>query len=154
VCGEHIQQPIDGHLEKYAVDNVSLQFLARTGGGESFVRANSKGLADVFTRAATQEYSWFTIKYKRFPGELRRSFTTMIRLKQLGRGHGSITFHPSPWIDGPTARPSAEEGSWTRRLSARALAVPTFGLLGLLVVFRFTGPALHNLKRLVFRRGR
>jgi hypothetical protein len=153
LCGDWKDKVISGYLEEYYIDNPSLAFIARYGNGESFVKDSSKGLADVFLKASSQEYTWYTVRYRVPKGYLRRSFTSGIRLQKLGQGFTEVAFSPSPFLDAPSGTKDKGE-EWTRPTSLRASLVPLLSVLGLLVSARFIAPAIHNLRRMMFRRAR
>ena len=72
---------IDGDLENRGIDNVSLEWIAKVGGGQSFVSKDKKGLANAFIQAAALRYKWFELRYKVSPTWFRETFITKLQIK-------------------------------------------------------------------------
>jgi hypothetical protein len=154
LCGEFADQQISGNLEELGIDNASLMWLADAGGGDSFIKNNHKGLADVFLTAAAQRYKWYTARYGIDSFYQRRSFDTRLRLQTFAKAQTIVWFRPSSWIDAPT--PTLVPGSrWATAPApfARTL-VPVLTIFGALLFIRFLGPASQNARRAIFRRVR
>ncbi len=136
---------IDGGLERYGVDNITLAWLARTGGGKSFVSRTTDGLADAFSAAAALRYDWFEARYQVDPFFLRRAFDTKLRLTALQGVEATIRFHPSGWLDGPPGR--ADKEGWTERDAYARTTTVVFPLLGLLFALSYLPAAWFNVRR-------
>lgn len=153
LCGRNANEMINGQLERRGIDNVSLKWIAERGGGASFVKRNSSGLAEVFQEAAAVRYEWYQVYYKVDRFHHRQSFDTRIRLTSFANAEATVHVYPSGWIDAPTPH-RAEEGRWSepsRMRDAFGLVMPLFGGL---VFFAFLGPATFNARRAVTRRAR
>jgi len=154
LCGQFVNNLIDGDLDVKRIDNVSLEWLAEAGGGRAFLKAQAKQIAEALQSTAPRRYSWYKVKYKVDPYYHRTSFATRIKLVQLVAADAAVTFHPSAWFDVPTGLlPSGEdrfvEVGDIRR--ATGLAVP---LLGFFIILGFFGPAMFNARRALFRRAK
>jgi hypothetical protein len=136
---------IDGELERAGVDNAALDRIARVGGGATFIRRDTRGLADAFKAAAATRYLWFEARYQVDPFHLRRGFETRLRLVTAGRPTASLVFQPSGWIDGPPG--IAGEDGWTRRAPLGSTAAFLLPLLGVLVALAYLPAALVNAAR-------
>lgn len=154
LCGEMAERRIDGDLDKARIDNVSLKWLAATGGGEAFVKSDHRELQKVFAETAPLRYGWYRIKYRVDPSYHRYAFDTRISISQFAAASGAVRFHPSAWFDAPTGSVPEGEEVWVRPGDVRqatAFAVP---VLGGFILLTFLGPALFNARRAVFRRAR
>jgi hypothetical protein len=154
LCGPFGDNPIDGGLEDIGIDHVSLQWLAEAGGGRSYVRRDSKRLAEVFRDTAAIRYRWFEVRY-RVPDSFyhRKSFEVQLRLENLARAYTTVMVYPHPLLDAPGGELLPGE-RWVRPTSfARSLAV-LVPSLALLVAGLFVGPAVFNVRRAIFRRAR
>lgn len=154
LCGKYIDYKIDGGLEDYGIDDVSLAWIAEAGGGASFVKQEPRGLAEVFQKAAAARYRWYEVRY-RVPDAFyhRKAFEVKLRLSQLARGETSVTIRPSAWMDAPSG--VKEKGArWTRMTPFRHTAALFMPIFGLLVLLTFVVPAWFNARRAIFRRGR
>ncbi|MCB9760089.1 MAG: VWA domain-containing protein [Alphaproteobacteria bacterium] len=150
--GKLVDQRIDGGLEKYGIDNASLEWIALHGGGFSYVRQDSEGLGTAFKGAAAERFLWFELRYALDPFFLRRSFETTVRLVNYASAEAKLTLYPSAFFDAPTAR--AGPGGWaepTPFLRSMAVIMP---ILGMLVTLTFTGAAIFNTRRALFGRTR
>jgi len=154
LCGRYADHKIDGHLEDYGIDDVSLEWIAEAGGGASFVRKNPQGLAEVFAKTSAVRYTWYELRYK-VPDSFhhRKSFEVKIRLASLARAETAIKLHPSAWMDAPGGFIETGE-KWSRRTPFRSTFALFMPMLGLLVVLTFMGPAWFNARRALFRRAR
>lgn len=158
LCGIFADNPIDAgtpdDLEDFGIDHVSLQWLAEFGGGYSYVRDSPSELAQVFQEAAAQRYRWYQVRYK-VPDNFwhRKGFTVRLSLVNLARAFTEVDIHPNPWLDAPTG--TREPGErWSKPTPFAHTATLVMPLLGLLVLLTFTGPALFNARRAVFRRAK
>jgi hypothetical protein len=154
LCGKYADQPINGHLENYGIDHVSLEWIAEIGGGNSFVKREPRGLAEVFKKAAAKRYRWYELHY-RVPDNFwhRKSFEVQVRLMAYARAYTSVTVHPSAWLDAPTGFKNPGD-KWTTPSPLRRTAVLLMPILGMLVFLSFLGPATFNVRRAIFRRAR
>ncbi|MCO4747505.1 MAG: VWA domain-containing protein [Proteobacteria bacterium] len=152
LCGQYADSMINGSLERIGIDNASLSWMALAGGGESFVKNNDRGLAEVFKAAAAVRYGWFQLRYKVDGFHHRRSFETKVKLLAFARSGATTTFHPSAWLDGPSV--VAEDARWRTPLGAGATMGPLMTVLGMLVLLHFMGPAGFNARRAMFRRAK
>lgn len=154
LCGKFGDARIDGLLEKQGIDHVSLEWLAKAGGGGSYVRRKAKDLAAAFAEAAAKRYAWFEIRYRVLdPLWHRQSFETRVQLRQGGRAGSAVTFLPNPWLDAPTARVEPGERWMTQTPLRHAFSI-LMPILGGLVFLSFLGAAFFNATRAFFRRAR
>lgn len=154
LCGRYADELINGRLETVGIDHISLAWLAEAGGGVSFVKQSYRGLADVFVRAAAKRYEWFELRYT-VPDPVfhRQSFDVKISLLQGWRSSTTVTLHPSPWLDAPTA--TRDPGQrWSRITPLRHSLTVLMPVLGVLVFMNFFGAAWFNAYRAMFRRAR
>lgn len=153
LCGKYSDYLINGQLETVGIDNPSLKWIAARGGGQSFVKNNAAGLAEVFQEAASKRYEWYEVRYRVDPFYHRQAFETRIQLTSYANAVVTQQVFPGAWLDGPT--PKRAEGSvWSEPQGMRAtfgLVMPIFGGLMLIAFF---GPAGYNARRAVFRRER
>lgn len=153
LCGKRNRdRRIDGDLERYGIDNASLEFMANRGGGFSYVKRDIDGLAEAFQAAAAQRYSWFEVRYHVDPFFLRRSFETRLRLLSYADAEAAVKIHPSAWLDAPPGL-RLEDG---RVISQpyRHTATVLMPLLGLLISLGFIGAVTFNTHRILFGRAR
>jgi hypothetical protein len=149
LCKKQQSRRIDGDLEKFGIDNASLMWIAHTGGGESYVRTEKKGLGEAFASAAAQRYNWFEVRYRMDPLHMRRSFETMVKLTSYAGAEAKITFHPSGWFDPPSARTGPD--GWAVPTPLRASLALLLPILGGLLSIMFLGAASYNMRRAIFR---
>lgn len=150
LCRATADQLINGGVENRGVDNAALGWIARTGGGASYVKRDAAGLAEAFKAAAAMRYGWFEVRYKVDPYYLRRTFETKVRLTSLFRTEAAIQFYPSGWFDAPPGPTDAE--GWARPpsfTSSLKLVLPTIALFA---AFGYLPSAWFNLKRALFAR--
>ena len=150
LCRATADQMINGGVENRGVDNAALGWIARTGGGSSFVKRDAEGLAAAFKAAAAARYGWFEVRYKVDPYYLRRTFETKVRLTSLFRTEATIQFYPSGWFDAPPGEAAAD--GWTRPpsfLKSLALVMPA---LALFATLGYLPSAWFNIKRALFSR--
>lgn len=154
LCGRYSDYRIDPELEEAGIDHVSLAWIAEAGGGISWVKRDSRGLAETFERTARARYKWYELKY-RVPDPIhhRKSFDVRLRLQNLARAETTVRIFPSPWIDAPGG--VREQGArWTTGTPLRRSVVLVLPILGALVFIFFVGPAFFNARRALFRRAR
>ncbi len=151
LCGRYVAERIDGgSLEKKGVDNVSMEWIAQAGGGRSYVRKDTAGLAQAFKDAASTRYKWFELRYQVDPHHLRRKFQTRIRLLSNQSIEASIAFHPSGWIDAPPG--TLGKDGWAEPTPVSRTAVLTIPLLGALLALGYLPSARYNVMRALFNR--
>ncbi len=155
LCGpRYMDTRIDGGLEEQGIDHVSMRWLAEAGGGLSFVKRNSKGLAEVFEKASATRYRWYEVWY-RVPDSFyhRKSFQVELQLLAFDRALSTVKIHPNPWLDAPPG--DRKLGSrWHIPAPFRRTLALIMPILGVLVLLNFSGPAWFNARRAVFRRAR
>ncbi len=149
LCRKQAARRIDGDLEQYGIDNASLKWIAYVGGGETYVRTEAKGLGEAFASVAAQRYRWFEVRYRMDPLHMRRSFETMVKLTSYAGAEGRITFSPSSWFDGPSARRGPN--GWAVPTPLRASLAIFLPILGGLLSIAFLGAASYNVRRAIFR---
>ncbi len=153
LCGRRkINRRINGDLENRGIDNASLEWIARIGGGQSYVRQDRKGLGQAFRGAAAARYHWFEARYRIHPFYLRRSFRTTLRLVSFATAEASVELFPSAWLDAPPGVKG--EGGWTMQRPFRAIFVVLVLLFGLLLFLSYLGAATFHAKRAMFMRVR
>ena len=153
LCGKrYVNRRIDGDLENLGIDNASLDWIAKVGGGASYVRQDRKGLGTTFKAAAAARYHWFEVRYRVDPFYLRRNFRTTLRLISFATGEASIEIFPSAWLDAPPGKRGA--GGWSEQRPFRSILVVLLPLLGLLLTLSTAGAAVYHAKRAMFLRVR
>lgn len=152
LCGRRINQRIDGDLERYGIDNASLEWMAFHGGGFAYVRQDSNGLAEAFKAAAAERYTWFELRYSVDPYYLRRVFETRVRLTSFATAEGAVQLHPSAWFDAPTGQLDAD--GWARPVPYRSTLVVLMPIFSGLLILTFIGAASFNTRRALFGRTR
>ncbi len=150
ICKKYTQQLINGGIETRGVDNAALSWIARVGGGATFISRTTEGLADAFKAAAAVRYRWFEARYKVDPFFLRRSFETKLRLTTLLRSEASIRIHPSGWLDAPPG--IAGPDGWTHAAPFRETTTLVLPVLGLLAALGYVPAAMFNVRRALFSR--
>jgi hypothetical protein len=148
ICKRWASERIDGNVENLGVDNAALDWIARVGGGDSFVRSTPEGLAEAFLAAARKRHMWFQVRYKVDPFYLRRGFTTTIRMTSPYQVETSVTIYPSAWLDGPPGVPAAD--GWPRAQPYRASLVVVMSILSVLVALNYLPAAFFNVRRALF----
>jgi hypothetical protein len=150
LCKNFAQEIVNGGVERRGVDNAALSWIARVGGGASFISRTTDGLADAFKAAAAVRYRWFEARYKVDPFYLRRSFETKLRLTTLLRSEASVWIHPSGWLDAPPGIPGPD--GWTSAAPFRQTTTLVLPVLGLLASLTYFPAALFNVRRALFSR--
>ena len=152
LCGRYQGYQIDGNLEDMGIDNPSLSWIAEMGGGNSFVRNNSRGLGEAFQAAAAKRYEWFEVRYRVGFSNVRRSFITKLRLDAFATAESSVEIHPSAWLDAPPGTPIGE--GWTMPTPYRHTLAVVLPSMGLLILLSYLGAAWFNTRRVIFGRMR
>ena len=152
LCRGQGAQRIDGGIELRGVDNAALSWIARVGGGGSYVSRTTAGLAEAFKEAAAMRYRWFEARYQVDPFFLRRGFETKLRMVTLFRTEASIRFRPSGWLDAPPG--VRDEAGWAQPVpwwTTTALLLP---VVGALLALGYLPAAIVNVKRALMARFR
>ena len=150
LCGKFRNVRIDGDLENRGIDNVSLEWIAKVGGGQSFVSKNKKGLANAFVQAAALRYKWFELRYKVSPTWLRETFVSKIQIKTLASATSEITIYPHAWLDAPNGK--LREDGWTDPRQPYYSSVLFTNVVGGLLLLSILGAAFFNIRRNVMGR--
>lgn len=150
LCRGKAAEIINGGIENGGVDNGALAWIARVGGGNSYVSRTPEGLAEAFLAAAAKRYKWFEARYQVDPFFLRRSFEAKLRLSTLLRTESSIWVHPSGWLDAPPGVRDAE--GWASASSYLNTTTLVFPILGALAALGYLPAALFNVRRALFSR--
>ena len=150
LCKGYTQEIVNGGVERRGVDNAALSWIARIGGGSSFISRTTNGLADAFKAAAAVRYRWFEARYQVDPFYLRRSFVSKLRLTTLMSSEASIEIKPSGWIDGPPGTLDAD--GWAHRSTYRQTLTLLLPLLGLFAASGYFPAAWFNVRRALFSR--
>jgi hypothetical protein len=145
LCRTLAGERIDGGVETRGVDNEALARIARVGGGGSYVRRDTDGLAEAFKAAAAMRYEWFELRYQVDPFYLRRTFVTKVRLLSLFGMEASMRIHPSGWLDGPPG--IVDEEGWARPAPFRHSLRLLLPALAILVILGYLPAALYNARR-------
>lgn len=145
LCGKFRNVRIDGDLENRGIDNVSLEWIAKVGGGQSFVSKNKKGLANAFVQAAALRYKWFELRYKVSPTWLRETFVTKLQIKTLASATSEITVYPHAWLDAPNGK--LRDDGWTDPRQPYHSSVLFMNILGSLLLLSILGAAFFNIRR-------
>ena len=149
LCGRRkIDRRINGDLENRGIDNASLEWIARVGGGQSYVRQDRRGLGQAFQGAAAARYNWFEIRYRIHPFYLRRSFKSTLRLVSFATAEASVDLFPSAWVDAPPGL-KGEDG-WSVQRPYRVILVLLIPAFAMLLILSYLGAAVTNAKRAMF----
>ncbi len=153
LCGSRkVNRRINGDLENKGIDNASLSWIARVGGGQSYVRQDRKGLGQAFRGAAASRYHWFEARYRTHPFHLRRSFRTTLRLISFATAEASVVLTPSAWLDAPPGV-KGEQG-WTEQRPYRYIFVLLMPAFGMLLLLSYLGAATFHARRAMFMKVR
>jgi len=150
LCGQYKRMQIDGKLERIGIDNVSLEWIAKVGGGQSFVSQDETGLARAFRAAAETRFKWFEIRYKVSPMWMRKSFKTKIQIRSMASVSSEIDIYPHAWLDGPNGRLQSE--GWTNPRQPYYASVIFMNIIGLLLFLSIIGAAIFNIRRILMGR--
>ena len=149
LCGPRkVNRRINGDLENRGIDNASLEWIARVGGGQSYVRQDRRGLGQAFQGAAAARYNWFEVRYRIHPFYLRRSFKTTLRLISFATAEASVDLYPNAWVDAPPGIKG--DGGWSIQRPYRAIFVLLIPAFGMLIALSYLGAAATNAKRAMF----
>ena len=145
LCGADVGRVIDGDLEDDGIDNPTLAYLARAGGGETVVTEDPLALARFLLRAGAPRHRWYEVRAS-LPEGLAALFRTRIPMRVDVRGveasHAELVFIPHPLLDLPAV------GSATALASAWVLDAVGLSLAALLALV-----GGRNLRRALLRRG-
>jgi hypothetical protein len=147
ICRGRAGDVIDGNVENEGVDNAALAWVAKVGGGSSFVGPTPEGLADAFKAAAAVRYGWFEARYRLDPFHFRRAFKTTIKLSNVFTTQATITIHPSGWLDGPPGIRDADGWAFPNHFTRTTTLV--FPLLGAITAMTYLPAALFNVRRML-----
>jgi len=150
LCGQYKRMQIDGKLEKIGIDNVSLEWIAKVGGGQSFVSESESGLAKAFRAVAETRFKWFEIRYKVSPMWMRKSFKTMIKIRSMASVSSEIDIYPHAWLDGPNGKLQKE--GWTNPRSPYHSSIIFMNIIGLILFLSILGAAIFNIRRVLVGR--
>ncbi len=148
LCRRWAAERIDGGVENLGVDNAALAWIARVGGGDSFVKNTPEGLAEAFIAAAQKRHMWFQVRYKVDPFYLRRGFNTTIRMSSPYQVETTVAVYPNAWLDGPPGE--LDEQGWPQAAPFRASLVVLMSILSVLVAWNYVPAALFNVRRAIF----
>lgn len=150
ICGKQAKRLINGDVENRGVDNAALDWIAHVGGGESFVRRDTDGLAEAFVAAAAKRYKWFEARYRVDPFYLRRSFETTLKLTSLIQTEASMRIYPSGWLDGPPGK--LGENNWVEPTPFTRTATFVLPVLAIIIALNYLPAAFFNVRRALFSR--
>ena len=148
LCKQWSDSRIDGNVENLGVDNAALSWIAKVGGGDSYVRRDADGLAEAFKAAAQDRHTWFDLYYKVDPFYLRRGFDVTIRLNSPYQVEATVPIHPNGWLDGPPG--VAGEDGWPGPASFRNSLSVLMAILSVLIIWNYAPAALFNVRRALF----
>ncbi len=144
LCGADQGRRIDNDLEKDGIDNPTLAYLARAGGGESLVTDDPLALARFLLRAGSPRHRWYELQIT-LPEDRQLAFRSRLplRVDVLGvqNAHAEATFVPNPLLDLPGTGARAMVSLVALRVIGGSMVV----LLGLV--------GAYHLRRAVARRG-
>ena len=158
LCGPYGDRLIDAGsemcLEDYGIDHISLEWMAESGGGRSFVKRDPKGLAAVFKETSAVRHRWYEVRL-RVPDSFyhRKSFEVELSLQTVARAASTVMIHPHPFLDAPSGTREADD-AWVLPTPLRRSLALLLPILGVLVTLMFVGPATFNVRRAIFRRAR
>jgi len=148
LCERWAEQVINGNVENMGVDNAALEWMAKVGGGKSYVKRDADGLAEAFIAAAQKRYAWYELRYRVDPFHLRRSFTVTVRINAPYQVESTVTVYPSAWLDGP---PGTEgDDGWVLPGPFRATIAAVMPIFAALIVAAYLPAALFNVRRALF----
>lgn len=155
LCGRYANNRIDGDLDKARIDNVSLKWMAKVGGGRAFIKKDYRELERVFAETAPERFVWYKAKYRVDPILYHRStMNSKIILGQFASARASVDLHPSAWFDAPSGLLPEGEDTWVEAGDIRRATAFTVPALAGLIFLTFLGPAMFNTRRALFRRAK
>jgi len=154
LCGQNVDRRIDSDLETTGIDNISLQWLAKAGGGKAFIKSDYRELSEVLAETAPKRYVWYKVRYSVDPFYHRTSFATRILITQFLSADAAVTLHPSAWFDAPSGTLPEGEERWVQPGDIRRATAFTIPALAGFILLTFLGPALFNTRRALFRRAK
>jgi hypothetical protein len=144
LCGADQGRRIDNDLEKDGIDNPTLAYLARAGGGESLVTEDPLALARFLLRAGSPRHRWYELQIA-LPEDRQLAFRSRLplRVDVLGvqAAHAEATFIPNPLLDLPGV---------AGRAAVSLVALRVLGVSQLVLLLLVAG---YHLRRAVARRG-
>lgn len=157
LCAKFQNETINANLENKGIDNVSLEWIAKVGGGRSFVTNRSALLGRAFQQVATLKYHWFELRYKVNPQLLRQSFFSGIKLNVQTAEASKIHIQPHGWLDAPTGTESdvtcdadgKECTTWTKPTSYLHVLTILLPLMGVLLFLSILNAGLYNIRRVL-----
>ena len=150
LCGQFKSMTIDGKLEKLGIDNVSLEWIAKVGGGQSFVSQSESGLAKAFRAVAETRFKWFEIRYKVSPMWMRKAFKTRIQIRSMASVSSEIDIYPHAWLDGPNGKLQKE--GWSNPRQPYHASIIFSNIVGIMIFFSILGAAIFNIRRVLVGR--
>lgn len=144
LCGPFADEPIDGVLERQGIDNATLAWLARAGGGVTAVTESARNIAQFVVGAGITRHRWYRATLaldvtRRSP--FRQRIPLRIGSVGVPVSHADVVLTPSPLFELPAAGVAAAAAAVVVRVVGACLVA-----LGLLV-------GGYNLRRAVLRRG-
>ncbi len=155
LCGNYADERIDDGLENRGIDNPSLIYMARAGGGRYYVGEDPGKVAGLLSGTGSLLHRWFELRlsldenrWRRF----RQKMPLLIEVRKPRHLETRTTFVPHPWMDGPGSWVDSEGVARTPRMSAAT----GLWLQGLGLSFFLFGAwvALYHAWRAIFRRAR
>ncbi len=111
LCGGHAGERINGGLENDAIDNVSLEYLARAGNGQVLVSEQADALAQFISQAGTRPYSWYELWIRLDPNDQQRFRHRILLQLDVRYPHPlstNVSFFPGPYFDAPSGAPGPD----------------------------------------------
>lgn len=154
LCGQNRDRTINADLETTGIDNISLQWLAKAGGGNAFIKSDYRELSEVLSETAPKRYTWYKVKYRVDPFYHRTTFPTQILISQFLSADSVVELHPSAWFDAPSGLPVEDGERWVEHGDIRRATAFTVPMLAGFILLTFLGPAMFNTRRALFRRAK
>lgn len=153
LCGDKANRRINGSLEREGIDNPSLLYMARAGGGRHYVGEDPGKVAALIAGTGARLHQWFEVEVELDERQLKRFRQEIPVLLEVSRPRhleARTTLVPHPWLDGPGAR----EGADGRLLPPSIRATSGVLLIGLgmtwFVFLTWTG--LYHARRAILKR--
>lgn len=153
LCGDKAFRRIDGDLEREGIDNPSLLYMARAGGGRDYVGEDPGKVAALIQQTGARLHEWFELELELDERQLKRFRQDMPLLLEVTRPRhleARTTLVPHPWLDGPGARVT-ESGRLLSPSIRSAFAVLVTGLGMSFFVF-VTWVGLYHARRALLKR--